>query len=100
MHPGDGGWTRKGIGRPGAAQGDVCVVGGALKYPSVSETEVGGLVSWFNCLPTWSGCFSGPRNPICIHGPGFWKVREKEFIFTCKFVLIFRVIFSHCCEGK
>ena len=72
------------------------MVCGGLKHPFVLEMEVGEMASQFNCLPTQSGCLGGPRNPICIQGPGFWKFREKEFILTCKFVLMRQVIFTHC----
>lgn len=71
----------------------VCVCGGGgLKY-ALCFAEGGVRVApQFESLPTQSGCLGGPRNPIYIQGPGFWK----EFILTCKFVLMLQVVFTHC----
>ena len=74
----------------------VCGVGGVLKYPLCFAAGGVGLAPQFKSLPTQSGCLGGSRNPIYIQGPGFWMVREKEFILTCKFVLMLQVVFIHC----
>ena len=93
-----------GILRVAAVQGGcvyvcvcVCVVwGGLLKYPLCFAAGGVGLAPQFKSLPTQSGCLGVSRNPIYIQGPGFWMVREKEFILTCKFVLMLQVVFIHC----
>lgn len=70
----------------------VCMVWGGLKHPL--WTWEGWFLSSI-AFPLWSGHLDGPRNPICMQSTGFWEVRKKEFILTCKLVLILKVILTH-----
>lgn len=73
-----------------------CVYGvGRAEAPFVLGVDVGGWSLSSIALPLWSGRLDGPRNPICMQSTGFWEVRKKEFILTCKLVLILKVILTH-----
>lgn len=71
------------------------MVCGGLKHPFVLGMDVGG-VSQFNCLPTAEWVFGWPQESYLHTRPRLLEAGNKEFILSCKFVLILKIVFTHC----